>query len=125
MTQIGTVITVVLAGVALSIAGVPLRLKKVPPNDTYGFRVPSTLSNPAVWYETNSQVGTGLIVVGSGLALVGGAGWVLQSDKNLLAVISLAWLSLGMLGTLVNGARAVEKSLGREAQMRSASKPEQ
>ena len=45
---------------------VPLARRRVPPNGTYGFRVPATLADDVVWYEVNAwsgRVGVGLGIV--------------------------------------------------------------
>ena len=35
----------------------PMILGKVPPNGTYGFRTPKTMSSPEVWYAANRAAG--------------------------------------------------------------------
>ena len=53
------VVAVVLAGL-----GVPLILRKVPPNAWYGVRLPSTFADPRVWYAVNARSGRDFIVLG-------------------------------------------------------------
>jgi SdpI/YfhL protein family len=43
---------------------IPLILRKVPPNRAYGFRVPRTLADPAVWYEANAYSGKCVLLAG-------------------------------------------------------------
>ena len=59
------VATCVVAGVALILAGIPLALRRVPPNRTYGVRFLSTLADEAVWYDINARGGRHLIVIGA------------------------------------------------------------
>ena len=39
------------------VLSIPMILGKVPPNGTYGFRTPKTLSSPEVWYSANRAAG--------------------------------------------------------------------
>jgi uncharacterized membrane protein len=52
------------SGLLLAGLSVPLILHKIPPNGLYGFRVPSTLKNPELWYKVNAYAGWRLLVVG-------------------------------------------------------------
>ena len=45
--------------------------KRIPPNPWYGFRVPQTLNNPALWYPANAYAGKRLFW--SGIAISVGA----------------------------------------------------
>ena len=49
------------AGV-IAVVSVPMILKIVPPNHLYGFRTPSTLGNPALWYRANTFAGWALLI---------------------------------------------------------------
>jgi uncharacterized membrane protein len=42
--------------------GIPLILRIVPPNDYFGFRTTSTLSNRALWYRVNYFGGWSLLI---------------------------------------------------------------
>jgi uncharacterized membrane protein len=57
------------SGLLLAGLSVPLILHKIPPNGLYGFRVPSTLENPQLWYKVNAYAGKRLLVVGLGTAI--------------------------------------------------------
>lgn len=50
-----------LAGLLFIAIGIPLALKRVPPNRWYGFRTAKTLSNQTIWYAANRVVGTDLL----------------------------------------------------------------
>ncbi len=64
-------------GLFLALIALPLIAKKVKPNPFYGFRVPQTLENPALWYPTNKYFGKRLLVVGlvEALAAIGLSFW--------------------------------------------------
>jgi tetratricopeptide (TPR) repeat protein len=63
-----TVFAFALLGFLFGGTGIPLILEKVPPNPWYGFRVQSTLENPAVWYPVNRYLGKCLL--GFGLFMI-------------------------------------------------------
>ncbi len=56
-------------GLVLAGLSVPLILRKIPPNGWYGFRVPPTLKDPALWYKVNDYAGRRLLVVGLGTSV--------------------------------------------------------
>ena len=56
-------------GLLLAGLSVPLILQKIPPNSLYGFRIPSTIENPELWYKVNAYAGKRLLVVGLGTAI--------------------------------------------------------
>jgi len=56
-------------GLLLAGLSVPLILHKIPPNGLYGFRVPSSLEDPQVWYKVNAYSGRRFLVVGLGTAI--------------------------------------------------------
>jgi hypothetical protein len=51
-------------GILLVALAVPMILRRVPPNHLYGFRVPSTTDDPALWYPVNRYSGWRLLVLG-------------------------------------------------------------
>jgi uncharacterized membrane protein len=61
-------------GLVIAGLGVPLVMRRVPPNDLYGLRTPATRKNETLWYEANARSGwysvlTGVAVAGTALAL--------------------------------------------------------
>ena len=61
------------AGV-IAVVSIPLTLKIVPPNPIYGFRTPTTLSNPTLWYRANAFAGWALLLASvASIVLVIGA----------------------------------------------------
>jgi uncharacterized membrane protein len=69
------------SGILLVALGVPLWLRRIPPNLFYGARFRSALADDAVWYEVNALAGRNLVAIGSGylvllaLALTLGHTW--------------------------------------------------
>jgi len=53
-------------GLLLAGLAVPLILYKIPPNGIYGFRLPSTINEPKLWYQVNAYAGRRFLVVGLG-----------------------------------------------------------
>ncbi|HMG13635.1 MAG TPA: SdpI family protein [Gemmatimonadaceae bacterium] len=72
-TSIPTFVVVICfaSGLLLIAAGIPLWLRRVPPNALYGVRFASTLSDERIWYEINARCGRDLVAIGAGyLALL-------------------------------------------------------
>ena len=80
----------VVFGLLLVGLALPLLLDKVPPNGWYGFRVPSTLYNPDLWYKVNRYMARWLLL--SGIITVAGA--VALYLVPGLSVDAYAWLCL-------------------------------
>jgi SdpI/YfhL protein family len=59
----------VFSGLLLAGLSVPLIKHKIPPNGLYGFRIPSTLENPDLWYKINEYSGWRFLVVGLGTSI--------------------------------------------------------
>ncbi len=58
------------AGLLFAGIGVPLARRRVPRNPWYGFRVPKTLRDDAVWYPANAYAGRLLIGTGAIVAVI-------------------------------------------------------
>ncbi len=58
-----------LGGLLLAGLSVPLILYKIPPNGWYGFRLPSTVENPKLWYQVNAYAGRRFLTVGLGTSV--------------------------------------------------------
>ena len=80
----------VIFGALLAGLAVPLLLDKVPPNGWYGFRVPSTLYNPDLWYKVNRYMARWMLLAGI-ITVVGAIGLFFVPG---LSVDAYAWLSL-------------------------------
>lgn len=104
---LGTVFTALYAVIGLLLAGlaVPLIARRVPPNNVYGFRVPQTLNDPALWYRTNAFAGYLLLAAGVILALaaLGLRLWFPDMSFSRYATIcSLILLGLVLVSFLVS-----------------------
>ncbi len=53
------------AGALLFVLAIPLRLRKVPPNLFYGFRVSPVFDDERVWYEANAYAAGRLMTAGA------------------------------------------------------------
>lgn len=82
----------VILGLLMVALAVPLIKRKVKPNGLYGFRVPQTLSDPAVWYAVNAHFGRRLLVTGIATTLAA----LLLYPLPGLDVDSYAWALLAV-----------------------------
>lgn len=101
----------VLVGVLLIAIGVPMILRRVPPNPIYGLRVPATFKDEQVWYDANAASGRDCVVLGIVsvlFALVPPAlGWNGESHLIGWAVV----VSVGALAMAVVGWRRANRML--------------
>ena len=81
-----------LGGLLLAGLSVPLILHKIPPNGLYGFRIPSTLDDPELWYTVNAYAGKRFLVAGLGTS-VGAISLYFTSPPN-VDVYALSCLGL-------------------------------
>jgi uncharacterized membrane protein len=92
------VVSFLMAGI-----GIPLALRRVPPNSLYGFRTTTTLQDPKVWYSANRSTGLWLII--TGVAVAGTALGTFFAGLGLPAapLINLMPLILGLFAMIVHG----------------------
>ncbi len=81
-------------GLLSVVVAVPLIRGTVKPNGLYGFRVPQTLNDPAVWYAVNAHFGRRLLVTGIATTLAA----LLLYPLPGLDVDSYAWALLAVYG---------------------------
>lgn len=91
------------SGLLVIAFGVPLMLRRVPPNGFYGLRVPATFKDEKVWYDANAASGRDLVVFGIAIivaALVPPAlGWSGESYQLVLGMtVALGAIVLTMIG---------------------------
>lgn len=91
---------VVFEGLILIAVGLPMYLRRIPPNRLYGFRVAATLNNPRRWYWANRRAGGRLVLTGVAAML---GGWVasLVGVSSVLVsatVTTLGAIAMGVLG---------------------------
>jgi hypothetical protein len=80
-------LAVALIAIALS---VPLIRRKIPMNDWYGMRIPAAFESDERWYEINAYGGRILLGWGVGVALIAGAGLLLERRHW----VTYAWAAL-------------------------------
>jgi len=84
----------VVFGLLLIALAIPMMRDKVPPNPWYGFRVPSTLSDPVLWYKANRYAGRWLLLTGIITVIAAVAFYFVPG----LSVDHYAWLVLAAFG---------------------------
>ena len=77
----GVVYPVVVGAVFVAL-GVPLARRRVRRNSWYGYRIPLTLKDDAIWYPVNERGGRHLVVLGSTLILVGLLGLIFIGNEE-------------------------------------------
>lgn len=101
----------VAAGVLLVAAGVPLCLRRIPPNPLYGVRLASTRRDDRAWYDVNAQAGRDFIVIGIlyllllALALRFGQTWI----PAFRVLVPLAVLVVGLMVDTITLGRAASR----------------
>ncbi len=106
----------VVIGLLSAVVAVPLIKGKVQPNALYGFRVPQTLDDAAVWYAVNAHFGRRLLLTG----IRYGAGGSPASRFG-LDVDSYALGAAGGLRLVLWRWRGAKLALHEDAQRRRAS----
>lgn len=53
-----------LVGVFLMFVGLPMMLRRIPPNGFFGLRVPATFKDTEVWYDANAASGRDMLLFG-------------------------------------------------------------
>ncbi len=92
-------------GILFVALGIPLYLRKVPPNHWYGVRTGETLSNEVVWYEANSAGGKDLAILGVFLLIVVAAlRLFFPSDSQ---VFGIAVSAITFVGAIVCAGRSI------------------
>ena len=67
----------VISGLLIIGLAVPLILRKVPPNIWYGFRLPSTVNNPEIWYPANEYSAWRILWMGVSVIVAGIVGFAI------------------------------------------------
>ena len=86
--------------------GIPMAMRKVPPNAIYGVRLPITMRNRAAWDAANVQFGWWMII--SGTLALGGffTGWLLGWTVDTIATVYCIVMLLPLMVGVVTSIRA-------------------
>jgi hypothetical protein len=100
-------------GLLLSALSVPMILRKVKPNGLYGFRIPATLRNPALWYDANAYAGKYLLATGGVFVLAAVALYFVPGIGLDVYALSCAGVILaGLAVTVVQSLRYLQTLKG-------------
>ena len=94
--------------------GIPMAMRKVPPNAIYGVRLPITLRNRAAWDAANVQFGWWMII--SGLLSLGAffvgwlLGWTDDAIATLYCIVMLVPLMVGVVTSIIAAYGAESRS---------------
>lgn len=85
----------------LIVLGIPMMLRRVPPNRYYGLRVPATFADQWVWYEANAAAGRDITLLGVLLTAIASVLPVLPFPFEFGALL---WAAVAVIGSMVMGA---------------------
>lgn len=88
----------------LILLGLPLTLRKIPPNSWYGVRTLLTLENREAWYDLNERGGKVLVGWGIVLLLAVAGVHLLELEPGVAVSVCLAVVVVGVLGLIVDAA---------------------
>lgn len=89
-----------LVGLLIGLLGIPLAIRKVPPNRLYSVRLRQTLQDENMWYEANATCGVGMIALGLILVVATLIMSLANIETRTSQVSSLTLLSVGMLAVI-------------------------
>ena len=97
-----TRLPLLLGCIVLIVMSIPLILRKIPPNSSYGFRTELTLSSPDIWYPANTFSGWAMLVA----AVISIVALCIASDEALArtwiaTAIFIVPLSLSLVASLI------------------------
>lgn len=95
--MLATIVLLLLCSLT-ALAGIPLILKLVPPNEAFGFRTERTLAHKKAWYRVNKFAGYALVLASlvTVLAVVLGSNTVLRPFwRQLLLFVALIGTGYG------------------------------
>ena len=95
--------------VIVVLVGIPLAIKKVPPNLILGFRTPKTLMNDELWYEVNYYTGIELIGTGIFMAIVSYWTYTSGFGIHIEALIDMFACFLGLAVMIFHGIKTINK----------------
>jgi len=84
--------------------GIPMAIRRVKPNRTYGARMKYTLMNDDIWYDVNAMAGKGIIIIGVLEMALGAASIPILksvSEKNPVIFYLAAAAGIEILGLII------------------------
>ncbi len=93
---------VALGGLLIAL-GLPMVLGRVPPNRLYGFRTPTTLARPDIWYPVNRVAGWWSVVLGAVTATATAIAWVGGAPPVPAVVVLAVVVGVGVAGMAIHG----------------------
>jgi len=99
-----------LVGIVFIGLGIPLFLRRVPPNAWYGCRTSRTLSDEKIWYAVNQVTGKDMILIGI-LVIIGSLAVFIFGrglSSNYATVILLSVMVLSTAGMVANSFRVLK-----------------
>ena len=86
--------------------GLPLAMRRIPPNRWYGFRVRKTLADEGIWYDANEVTGRDLVISGAVMSLAAvtihlGCASLLRMDQ--IALLNVGVMAAALGATLIHG----------------------
>jgi uncharacterized membrane protein len=102
-------------GILIVLISLPLLFEKVPPNPSYGFRLPPALDDPRIWYPTNKYSAKWLILAGaSAVAAAVALDFVPGITLDVYALGCLAAFAVVMIVGLVQSVRYMRSIATRQ-----------
>lgn len=93
------VVVITFVGSSLLIIGlaIPLCLRRIGPNEYYGFRTRHSMSDEEIWYETNAVCGQWLVAMGGLTLLATIGGWLSGLNTGELSIAGTVAMLVGTL----------------------------
>jgi len=110
MTAALTLIVFEIAAMICVAFAIPLLRRQVPPNRWFGFRTPSTVRDPALWYEVNYRAGVDLLVTGLLLAACAAILFVAEANLSVFWIVCTILLGFGPIYMTIHGFMVIRRS---------------
>lgn len=86
--------------IALIALGLPLAGRRIPPNWIYGFRLPSLVKDPSLWYPANVYAGRWAIALGLATLVAAFVGYFLPLRTETYGVVVACTVGGGAIAML-------------------------
>lgn len=99
--------------------GIPMAMRKVPPNAIYGVRLPVTMRNRAAWDAANVQFGWWMIISGLLSLAAFFPGWLLGWTVDAIAIL---YCTVMLLPLMVGVVTSIMAAYGAESRSKESPK---